>query len=169
MAHGERQGHAAIGQRHLLAAADVVIALPDVQIGVADAAMGDFDQHLGALGLGRGEFDFLKRLSVFDDGPGAHGGGLLLAFGGWIARGCERSSGGAVWRQVLPRLGRLVIGPAPAPNGVHGAVAQLGERLNGIQEVRGSIPLGSTILPHKVLLSRMISDLSALAIRPAYQ
>ena len=30
-------------------------------------------------------------------------------------------------------------------NEVHvaGAVAQLGERLNGIQEVRGSIPLGS--------------------------
>jgi hypothetical protein len=27
-----------------------------------------------------------------------------------------------------------------------GAVAQLGERLNGIQEVRGSIPLGSTNL-----------------------
>ena len=26
-----------------------------------------------------------------------------------------------------------------------GAVAQLGERLNGIQEVRGSIPLGSTV------------------------
>jgi hypothetical protein len=25
----------------------------------------------------------------------------------------------------------------------YGAVAQLGERLNGIQEVRGSIPLGS--------------------------
>ena len=28
---------------------------------------------------------------------------------------------------------------------VHGGVAQLGERLNGIQEVRGSIPLVSTI------------------------
>ena len=27
-----------------------------------------------------------------------------------------------------------------------GAVAQLGERLNGIQEVRGSIPLSSTFL-----------------------
>ena len=27
---------------------------------------------------------------------------------------------------------------------LNGAVAQLGERLNGIQEVRGSIPLGST-------------------------
>jgi hypothetical protein len=26
----------------------------------------------------------------------------------------------------------------------HGAIAQLGERLNGIQEVSGSIPLGST-------------------------
>ena len=28
---------------------------------------------------------------------------------------------------------------------VAGAVAQLGERLNGIQEVRGSIPLGSIV------------------------
>jgi hypothetical protein len=32
---------------------------------------------------------------------------------------------------------------APLP---WGAIAQLGERLNGIQEVRGSIPLGSTIV-----------------------
>ena len=30
---------------------------------------------------------------------------------------------------------------------VSGGVAQLGERLNGIQEVRGSIPLASTALP----------------------
>ena len=29
----------------------------------------------------------------------------------------------------------------------NGAVAQLGERRNGIAEVRGSIPLGSTIIP----------------------
>ncbi len=28
-----------------------------------------------------------------------------------------------------------------------GAIAQLGERLNGIQEVSGSIPLGSTTAP----------------------
>ncbi len=27
---------------------------------------------------------------------------------------------------------------------LHGAIAQLGERLNGIQEVSGSIPLSST-------------------------
>ena len=28
---------------------------------------------------------------------------------------------------------------------MHGAIAQLGERVNGIHEVSGSIPLGSTI------------------------
>jgi hypothetical protein len=31
--------------------------------------------------------------------------------------------------------------------GLDGAIAQLGERLNGIQEVGGSIPPGSTIPP----------------------
>jgi hypothetical protein len=29
----------------------------------------------------------------------------------------------------------------------HGAIAQLGERLHGMQEVAGSIPAGSTIFP----------------------
>src|SRR5262249_37715771 len=40
-----------------------------------------------------------------------------------------------------------------------GAIAQLGERLNGIQEVRGSTPLGSTITPPRrgVLLSRGVA------------
>ena len=33
------------------------------------------------------------------------------------------------------------------PPAVLGAIAQLGERLNGIQEVSGSIPLGSTTAP----------------------
>ena len=32
-----------------------------------------------------------------------------------------------------------------APLLIHGGIAQLGERLNGIQEVSGSIPLISTI------------------------
>ena len=46
-----------------------------------------------------------------------------------------------------------------------GAVAQLGERLNGIQEVRGSIPLGSTKSPRPafpmggVLTSKILSGL----------
>ena len=39
---------------------------------------------------------------------------------------------------IGPEAGRYI---AP-PRG--GAIAQLGERLNGIQEVRGSTPLGST-------------------------
>ncbi len=34
--------------------------------------------------------------------------------------------------------------PLPRPVRCSGAVAQLGERLNGIQEVDGSIPFGST-------------------------
>jgi hypothetical protein len=37
-----------------------------------------------------------------------------------------------------------------------GAVAQLGERLNGIQEVEGSIPFGSTKNPHWFLLQKRV-------------
>jgi hypothetical protein len=41
----------------------------------------------------------------------------------------------------------LTCGALPLPGGKRfGAVAQLGERCNGIAEVRGSIPLGSTSL-----------------------
>lgn len=36
-----------------------------------------------------------------------------------------------------------------------GAIAQLGERYNGIVEVRGSTPLGSTISPLRQFYSRM--------------
>ena len=42
VAHRQRQHHAAILERHRLAAAEVVVAFPDMQVGVADAAMGDF-------------------------------------------------------------------------------------------------------------------------------
>ena len=35
-----------------------------------------------------------------------------------------------------------------------GAIAQLGERLNGIQEVGGSTPPGSTTFPHRLQLAR---------------
>jgi hypothetical protein len=48
-------------------------------------------------------------------------------------------------------LGNLVWFDTPSPTLYNprpcGAVAQLGERLNGIQEVVGSIPIGSTIFP----------------------
>jgi hypothetical protein len=46
---------------------------------------------------------------------------------------------------LAPNVG-LAAGGAPGyrTRSLAGAVAQLGERLNGIQEVRGSIPLSST-------------------------
>src|SRR5690606_5453271 len=44
--------------------------------------------------------------------------------------------------------------PTPATR-KNGALAQLGERLHGMQEVSGSIPLGSTISPLSV--SRMLA------------
>ncbi len=40
----------------------------------------------------------------------------------------------------------VAAGPWPARDFMHGAVTQLGERLNGIQEVRDLISLGSTTL-----------------------
>ena len=40
--------------------------------------------------------------------------------------------------------GGLSFGPDRPMESRGGAVAQLGERVNGIHEVRGSIPLGST-------------------------
>ena len=53
---------------------------------------------------------------------------------------------------------------APFPlDSSRGAVAQLGERLNGIQEVVGSIPIGSTN-KIKNLAHILVSRPSALAI-----
>jgi hypothetical protein len=78
MPHRKRQHDAAILQRHPLAAADIVVALPDVQIGVTDAAMRHLDQHLGALRLRRRQFEFLQGCSVLDDSPGAHAPHSLL-------------------------------------------------------------------------------------------
>ena len=72
VAHRQRQDDAAVLQRHLLAAADIVVTVPDMQVGVADAAIGDLQQDLGALGFGRRQLDFLQGLPAFDDGPGAH-------------------------------------------------------------------------------------------------
>jgi hypothetical protein len=48
-----------------------------------------------------------------------------------------------VCRQTLTRFGPLRTLPPSC-----GAIAQLGERLHGMQEVGGSIPPSSTTLPH---------------------
>ena len=56
---------------------------------------------------------------------------------------------------------------APNPPFDSGVIAQLGERLNGIQEVGGSIPPGSTkYLPVSDLLLTSIAALLILGARP---
>ena len=47
---------------------------------------------------------------------------------------------------------------------IFGAIAQLGERLNGIQEVRGSIPRSSTIIELKFYRNLMYELLLILAV-----
>ena len=49
-----------------------------------------------------------------------------------------------------------------------GAVAQLGERLNGIQEVRGSIPLGSIRMKQSGGVAEwlMAADCKSAGLRP---
>ena len=45
-----------------------------------------------------------------------------------------------------------------------GAVAQLGERYNGIVEVRGSIPLGSTISKNRVFSVTLADEVSSAGV-----
>lgn len=49
-----------------------------------------------------------------------------------------------------------------------GAIAQLGERLNGIQEVRGSTPLGSTKFSANVRVSILGNDPQGANVPPAH-
>ena len=63
------------------------------------------------------------------------------------AAGSSRKRGSAGW---IPQ------DPPFRPQGRRGAIAQLGERLNGIQEVGGSIPPGSTKSPHRILTGSAI-------------
>src|SRR5262249_1552243 len=63
----ERRHAAAVLDVEAFAAAEVEVAVPDVQVGVADARARDAHQHLGALRL-RGAADhLLQRLAVFHE------------------------------------------------------------------------------------------------------
>ncbi len=71
----------------------------------------------------------------------------------------------------LPASGRGSAGlPGPAGNEWNGALAQLGERLHGMQEVSGSIPLGSTIhlIIHawhgRALISTLADEVSSAGV-----
>ena len=54
--------------------------------------------------------------------------------------------------------GRSAISSLPSDNGQRGGIAQLGERLHGMQEVRGSSPLASTTPPEMVYLYILHSE-----------
>jgi len=58
MAHGARRIHGLLG-RHLVAAAHVEIAFPQMDVAVADAGGGDTHQHFGTLRRRIGFLDLL--------------------------------------------------------------------------------------------------------------
>ena len=71
VAQGEGQ-RAVAAHIELLAAAQIEIAVLQVDVGVAYAAMRDAQQHLAALRLGRGRLRGLQRLSVVDERLAVH-------------------------------------------------------------------------------------------------
>jgi hypothetical protein len=90
------------------------------------------------------------------DGRAARGGGGLISTLAATVHGgyCVVRLRAPYEQKILletrrtPAYGpRLPIAGAPTPVSPVGAVAQLGERVNGIHEVSGSIPLGSTMFP----------------------
>ena len=81
--------------------------------------------------------------------PGKEGGGLAAARGACPAdyvgyRGSSRPRARSTRRKIFSEI--VLASPSEFPYSTfsHGGVAQLGERLTGSQEVRGSIPLVST-------------------------
>ena len=67
VSHGQRQLDAAVGELEQLAAAEIVVALPDMQIAVADAGGDDLEQDLGPRGLRRRPLHQPQRCPAFTD------------------------------------------------------------------------------------------------------
>ena len=81
--------------------------------------------------------------------PGKEGGGLAAARGARPAgnfghRVSLRPRARSTRRRIFSKIVLASAGEFPYSTFSHGGVAQLGERLTGSQEVRGSIPLVST-------------------------
>jgi hypothetical protein len=72
VAERHRQLHAAVFQAHALAAAEIEIAVGQMQVAVADAGGQHLEQHLGAGRLRRRIFVALKRLAAGADLEAAH-------------------------------------------------------------------------------------------------
>ena len=80
---------------------------------------------------------------------GKEGGGLAAACGartaGYVGhRVSIRSRASSTRRKIFSKIVLASPSEFPYSTSSHGGVAQLGERLTGSQEVRGSIPLVST-------------------------
>ena len=67
MPHGQRQFDAAIGELEPLAAAEIVVAFPDMQVAMADAGGDDLEQDLGAGRLRRRPLHQSQRRATFAD------------------------------------------------------------------------------------------------------
>ena len=81
--------------------------------------------------------------------PGKEGGELAAARGaspaGYVGhRGSSRPRARSTRRKIFSEIVLASASEFPYSTSSHGGVAQLGERLTGSQEVRGSIPLVST-------------------------
>ena len=76
VAEGEGQRPVA-AHVELLPAAEIEVAVLQVDVGVAHAAVGDAQQHLGALRLRRRGLGGLQRLAVLDQRLAMHGRLLL--------------------------------------------------------------------------------------------
>src|SRR5262245_6802868 len=72
VAERKRRHAATLLDVEALAAAEIEVAIPDVQVGVAHARARDSHEHLGSLRLGRFLQRLLQRLAVLDDLPAHH-------------------------------------------------------------------------------------------------
>jgi hypothetical protein len=72
VAHGQRQLDAAVHQVELLASANLVVAIPDMQVGMAHSRRQHLQQHLRALRCGRVALVLLQRRSALTDLAAAH-------------------------------------------------------------------------------------------------
>src|SRR5262249_14975809 len=61
----QRQLHAALGHDQFAAAAQVIIAIPDMKVGMTDAGGLYFQKHFSTRGLRRWLIDTLQRRSTF--------------------------------------------------------------------------------------------------------
>ena len=78
MAERDWQLHAALDDAQLLAAAEVEVAVGQMQVAVADAGGEHLQQHLGAGRLGRGMLRHLQWRTALADLEASHGSPTIV-------------------------------------------------------------------------------------------